>query len=157
VDARRIGCCGLSLGGHNALFLGAFDPRIKAVVTSSGFDSFADYKGGNLSGWCQKCYMPRIESVYGKDPRRLPFDFPEVLAAIAPRPVYVHAPLSDTNFKVESVRRCVEAACAVYRLLGAAEQLVAVYPPGGHGFPAEVRQEAYRFLDKVLKAEHSGR
>ena len=58
--------------------------------------------------------MPRIESVWGKDPAKLPFDFPEVLAAIAPRYLYVHAPLGDTNFQVESARRCVRAAGDVY-------------------------------------------
>ena len=110
VDGERIGCIGVSLGGHNALFVGALDPRMKVVVTSSGFDSFADYMGGNLSGWCQSRYMPRIASVYDKDPAKLPFDFPEVLAAIAPRHLYIHAPQSDSNFRLESVKRCVQAA-----------------------------------------------
>jgi dienelactone hydrolase len=150
VDSQRIGCIGLSLGGHNALFVGAFDPRIKVIVSSSGFDSLADYMGGNLSGWCQPLYMPRIASLYGKDPQRVPFDFPEVLAALAPRHAYIHAPLGDTNFRVQSVSRCVESAGGVYRLLGVGDRLVAVYPPGGHGFPEEARQEAYRFIDKVL-------
>jgi len=155
VDSERIGCCGVSLGGHNSLFVGAFDPRLKVVVTSSGFDSFADYKGGNLSGWCQTRYMPRIESVWGKVPQKLPFDFPEVLAAIAPRHLYVHAPLSDTNFRVESARRCVRAATEVYRLLDAEERIVAVYPPGGHGFPLDARQSAYLFIDRALGMNRS--
>jgi len=151
VDPERIGCCGLSLGGHNALFLGAFDPRMKVVVTSSGFDSFHDYMDGDLTGWCQTRYMPAISEVYAKDPRRLPFDFPEVLAAIAPRAIYIHAPQDDSNFKVASVRRCVEAAETVYRLLGAETELVAEYPPGPHGFPPDARERAYRFIDRVLK------
>jgi dienelactone hydrolase len=157
VDAGRIGCCGLSLGGHNALFVGGFDPRIKVVVTSSGFDSFQDYMGGDLSGWCQTRYMPRIASVYDKDPDRMPFDFPEVLAAIAPRHLYIHAPLGDTNFRVQSVKRCVQAASAVYRLLGAGDRIVAVYPPGGHGFPGEAREDAYRFIDQALGLKDSDR
>jgi dienelactone hydrolase len=153
VDRERIGCCGVSLGGHNTLFVGAFDPRIKALVCSSGFDSFADYMGGNLTGWCQPRYMPRIAAVFEKDPAKMPFDFPEVLAALAPRPLFVHAPLEDHNFRVESVKRCVAAAGAVYRLWGAEERLTAVYPPGGHGFPPEIREAAYRFLDNALKSE----
>ena len=150
VDAGRIGCVGLSLGGHNSLFVGVFDERLKVVVTSSGFDSFFDYMGGNLKGWCQLCYMPRIESVYGKEPEKLPFDFPEILAAIAPRPLYVHAPTRDSNFKVESVKKCIEAAQPVYELLDAEKNLVAVYPLGGHGFPPEAREAAYKFIDQVL-------
>ena len=151
VDPQRIGCCGVSLGGHNSLFVGVMDPRLKVVVTSSGFDSFVDYKKGNLTGWCQRRYMPAIETVYGKDPRRLPFDFPEVLAAIAPRPLYIQAPQSDSNFQMESVQRCVAAATKVYRLFGAEDRIVAVYPPGGHGFPIEDRNEAYRFIDRWLE------
>jgi dienelactone hydrolase len=150
VDSERIGVCGLSLGGHNALFVAAFDPRIKVVVTSSGFDSFTDYMRGDLTGWCQTRYMPRIATVYGKDPQKLPFDFPEVLAAIAPRYLYIHAPLEDDNFRVESVKRCVAAASEVYRLLGAEDRIVAVYPPGGHGFPPDAREAAYAFIDQVL-------
>jgi len=150
VDAQRIGCLGVSLGGHNTLFLGAFEPRVKALVSSSGFDAFSDYMGGDLTGWCQRRYMPRIASVFEKDPRKMPFDFPEVLAALAPRPVYIHAPLGDTNFRVDSVERCIAAASAVYRLWDASDRLVAVYPPGGHGFPPEQREKAYQFLDRSL-------
>lgn len=113
VDPDRIGCIGVSLGGHNSLFVGVMDPRLKVVVTSSGFDSFTDYMGGNVTGWCQTRYMPRIETVYGKNPAKLPFDFPEVLAAIAPRHPYIHAPQGDSNFRLDSVKRCVQAATAV--------------------------------------------
>lgn len=151
VDPERIGCVGVSLGGHNSLFVGVFDPRLKVMVSSSGFDSFNDYKGGDLSGWCQPRYMMRIQNVYGKDPKKMPFDFPEVLAALAPRYLYVHAPSEDSNFRVESARRCVGAASAIYSLLGAPDHIEAVYPPGGHGFPPEAREAAYRFIDRVLK------
>ena len=153
VDGERIGCIGLSLGGHNSLFTAVFDERIKVVVSSSGFDSFHDYMDGDVGGWCQPCYMPRISSVYGKDPKKLPFDFPEVLAAIAPRALHIHAPLQDSNFKVDSVRRCVAAATAVYNLLDAGQSIVAVYPPGSHGFPPDARQAAYDFVDGVLKRD----
>ena len=150
VDNNRIGVIGLSLGGHNALFSAAFDERLKAVVTSSGFDSFYDYMDGDLKGWCQDRYMPRIRDVYAMDPAKLPVDFPEIVAAIAPRPVFVHAPISDSNFKVDSVRKCVEAASEVYELLGAKKNLIAIYPEGGHGFPPEARHQAYAFLDRAL-------
>ena len=151
VDASRMGCVGVSLGGHNSLFIGAFDPRLKVIVTSSGFDSFHDYKGGNLSGWCQPRYMMRIQDVYGKDPTRMPFDFPEVLAALAPRHLYVHAPISDDNFQLDSVKRCVASASTVYRLLGAEAHIQTDYPEGGHGFPIEARERSYRFIGSVLR------
>jgi hypothetical protein len=75
----------------------------------------------------------------------------EKLAAIAPRPFYIHAPQSDDNFRLASVKRCVQAATAVYALFGAGDGIVTSYPPGGHGFPPEDREEAYRFIDKALR------
>jgi dienelactone hydrolase len=151
VDSSRIGVIGHSLGGHNSLFVAAFEPRIKAVATSCGFNAFPKYSGGNLNGWSHKGYMPRIASEYGRDPKRMPFDFTEVLGAIAPRPLFINAPLKDANFDVSGVRDCVAAATPVYELLGGKDALRAVYPDCGHEFPAGVRKEAYEFFGETLK------
>ena len=151
VDAARIGAIGHSLGGHNALFVAAFDRRLRTVVTSCGFTSFAKYKGGDLTGWSHRGYMPRIATHFDKSPARMPFDFPGILAALAPRPVFINAPLHDANFEVSGVKDCVSAAAAVYQqVFAAGERLVAVYPDAGHEFPVDVRQAAYRFLDRWL-------
>jgi putative membrane-bound dehydrogenase-like protein len=153
VDGDRIGVIGHSLGGHNSLFVAVFDPRLKVVVTSCGFNAFPKYYKGDLTGWSHKGYMPRIASVYAKDPRKMPFDFPEVLAALAPRAVYINAPLKDANFEVSGVKDCVEAALPVFELLGAKEKLVASHPDCEHAFPPEVRKEAYSFVDKALRSK----
>ena len=151
VDGQRIGAIGHSLGGHNALFVSAFDRRIRAVVSNCGFNSFAKYYGGNLTGWSSDKYMPRIASVYGKDPKRMPFDFGEVLAAIAPRAVMAIGPVKDSNFEVSGVKDCVRAAGPVFELLGAKDKLVTEYPDCAHEFPREMRERAYGFLDRELK------
>lgn len=150
VDAARIGVIGHSLGGHNALFLAAFEPRVRAVVTSCGFNSFFKYRGGDLTGWSHAGYLPRIASEYGRDPRQMPFDFTEVLAAVAPRPVFINAPRGDENFELSGVHDCVAAARPVYALLGAADGVVLETPDGGHAFPPAVRQRAYAWLERVL-------
>lgn len=150
VDPGRVAVIGHSLGGHNALFLAAFEPRVKAVVTSCGFNSFFAYQGGDLSGWSHRGYMPRIATVYGAEARRMPFDFTEVLAAVAPRPVFISAPLQDDNFPISGVKDCVQAAAPVYRLLNGESNLVSVFPVCGHHFPAEVRQAAYDWLARNL-------
>jgi dienelactone hydrolase len=153
VDGQRIGCIGHSLGGHNTLFVAAFDERIKAAVSSCGFTSFAKYYGGDLTGWSSDKYMPRIAKVYGKDPKRMPFDFPDVLSAIAPRAVFVSAPVRDANFEVSGVRDCIAAARPVFERLGAKENLEVIYPEGAHEFSDEARRAAYTFLDKQLKKQ----
>ena len=155
VDRERIGAIGHSLGGHNAIFVAVFDPRIKAVVTSCGFNAFPKYYGGDLAGWSHRGYMPRIAERYGKDPKRMPFDFTEVLGALAPRPIFINAPLGDDNFEVSGVRDCVSAAAPLYtKLFAAGDKLVVMYPEGGHGFSQPMRETGYEFLDKWLKRAH---
>lgn len=152
VDAGRIGCIGHSLGGHNTLYLGVFEPRVRCFVSSCGFNSFRHYKGGDLTGWTSDRYMPRIAEVYGKDPARMPFDFHEVLAALAPRPVFVNAPLRDDNF-LTGVAECVEAARKVYALHGAEQSLQLVQPDAEHDFPGAVRAQAYAWVDACLRPD----
>lgn len=151
VDSERIGTIGHSLGGHNALYTAVFEPRLKAVVTSCGFTGFHDYYGGKLAGWTSDRYMPRIRDVFKNDPDQMPFDFHEVLAAIAPRGIYVAAPLHDANFDNAGVRKVIAAAGGVYELLGAKDKLVAEYPECAHDFPDNVRARVYDWLKRELK------
>lgn len=146
VDRRRIAAVGHSLGGHNALFLAAFEPRVAAVVSSCGFTSFRRYMGGDLRGWSHAGYMPRIASEFGCDPERMPFDFTDVFELIAPRAVFVNAPLHDDNFDVQGVRETLERVEKHFPR----GRLASEFPGCGHDFPPEVREKAWRFLEKVL-------
>ncbi|MBX6315765.1 MAG: alpha/beta fold hydrolase [Isosphaeraceae bacterium] len=150
VDPRRIGVIGHSLGGHNAIFSALFDERIRAVVSSCGFNAFPHYYGGNLAGWSHRGYMPRLKSKYNLDLKQVPFDFPELIAALAPRAFFTNSPTGDRNFEVAGVKVCLEAAAPVYELLGVADRLQAVHPEAGHDFPMPQREEAYAFLERVL-------
>lgn len=151
VDPDRIGVIGHSLGGHNSLFTAAFDDRLKVAVSSCGFNSFHKYMKGNLQGWTSPRYMPRIASEYGNDPKRMPFDFDDVLLAIAPRAVFAMAPLRDDNFEVSGVKDVIAKVAPVYAKLGVPDRLKAIYPDAAHDWPAEARTEAYEFIDRILK------
>lgn len=155
VDAERIGAIGHSLGGHNTLFTAVFEPRIKVAVTSCGFTSFPKYMKGDLTGWTSSRYMPRIATIFGKDPAKMPFDFPEVLAAIAPRGVFVNAPKKDDNFGLEGVIDSIAAARPVFKLLNAENRLQLRTPEGGHDFQEESRLEAYAFVHGILSPPQS--
>ncbi|HOZ47996.1 MAG TPA: alpha/beta fold hydrolase [Candidatus Hydrogenedentes bacterium] len=152
VDPEQIGCIGHSLGGHNTLFVGAFDPRIKVMVSSCGFTAFPKYYGGDLTGWTHDGYMPTIASAYGKDPARLPFDFTEILGVLAPRYVFVNAPTHDANFEVSGVDDCIKTATPVFGLYGAEDRLIVEHPEAEHDFPDAEREKAYSFIERALAA-----
>lgn len=150
VRADRLGAIGHSLGGHNALFTAAFEPRLKAVVSNCGFCSFSRYMGGDIAGWSGPRYMPRIATHY-PTPAHMPWDFQDVVAALAPRAFLAIAPLRDDNFAVEGVREVMAAAAPVYALFRVPEKLAAEYPDCAHEWPAPQRELAYRWLDRWLR------
>ena len=156
VKRGRFGAIGHSLGGHNAIFTAVFDQRIKVIVSSCGFDSFPDYYGGDPAvwkperGWCQTRYMPKLAQYAGRL-NEIPFDFHELIGALAPRQVFVNAPLGDTNFNWRSVDAVAKAASQVYSLYVVPQNLRVEHPDCGHLFPREVREMAYLLLDETLK------
>jgi dienelactone hydrolase len=151
VDPDKLACIGHSLGGHNALFTAAFDTRIHVAVTSCGWTPFHHYYGGKqLINWAQDRYMPRVRDVYHADPARMPFDFQEVIAAIAPRAVFSNSPTRDSNFDVDGVRLASAEITRLYTLLGAADHFVVRYPDYAHDFDDASRRDAYQFIDVHL-------
>ncbi|GAA4308401.1 hypothetical protein GCM10023143_15690 [Compostibacter hankyongensis] len=160
VDPGRIGVIGHSLGGHSAMFVGAFDTRLKVIVSSCGWTLLHDYfngdreaekkYGGKLWPWAQERYMPLFRDKYDLDPDKVPFDFDEVIAAIAPRAFFSNSPLHDANFNVDGIRQGIVRVSKVYDFLHARGNLQVCYPESEHDFPTEARLQAYRFIDKIL-------
>ena len=147
VDADRIGVIGHSLGGHNAMFTAAFEPRLRVIVSSCGFTSFLK---DDVPSWTGPRYMPRIATQFDNDAERVPFDFTEIVASFAPRPFLAIAATGDTDFDVTGVQDVIESAGLVYRVFDEADRLQAVYPDGPHDFPPHAREQAYEFLDRHL-------
>ena len=159
VDTERIGVIGHSLGGHNALFVAAFDTRLKIVVTSCGWTEFEYYDigpaadeqyGGRLGPWAQDKYMPLFRDKYQLNGDKIPFNFHEIIALIAPRWIFSNSPVNDSNFNVEGVKKGIDKAKDVYHFLDAENKLQVRYPIAEHDFPSETRLESYRLIDEIF-------
>ncbi len=158
VDRDRIGVIGHSLGGHNAMFVGAFDERLKVIVTSCGWTQFeyydigpvASHYGGRLGPFAQDRYMPLVRDKYELDGERIPINYHEMIALLAPRAFFSNSPLNDSNFEVRGVIKGMEMAQGAYHFLQADNQIQVRYPETEHDFPDETRREAYEFIDQAL-------
>ncbi len=156
VDASKgFGTIGHSLGGHNSVYTAVFDERLKVVVTSCGLDSYLDYYEGNAKnwdpekGWCQTRYMRKLADYKGRL-ADIPFDFHEMVGALAPRHALIVAPKKDSNFRADSVDRIALAARSIFKLHGAETRLRVEHPDCGHDFPPEMRELAYKLFDHEL-------
>ena len=138
-DAGRIAVAGYSLGGMVALYGAALDERIAAVATTCGFGSMRlDAHGRETEGLMRYSHLrstlPRLGFFVGHE-AHLPYDYHDLLALIAPRPVFVLAPLLDQDWRHEDVRACCQAARPVYELLDAAENLTLAAPNDFNRYP----------------------
>ncbi len=150
VDTTGFAAIGHSLGGHNAIYTAVFDERIHVIVTSCGFDSFLDYKDGDIRGWTSERYMPKLLDYELED---IPFDFHEMVGSLAPRSIFICAPKGDDNFKWQSVARIVKCAQPVFGLWNKESNLHAVHPDSEHDFPKAYRMQAYEFMESKLPAK----
>lgn len=151
VDRDRIGCLGHGMRAQSGLFTAAFDLRLRVVVSSSGFTGFRYYRQGELSDWSQPALTPRIGKSIPAEADQIPFDFPELLAAAAPRGVVLVAPRQHKQLGVRGAQEAEQAARPIYRLFDAEESLVTLYPPGGEDFPLEIRYQCYDAIDRWFK------
>ena len=119
VDARRIGCAGLSGGCWLSQVLSALDQRIKAVILSGFFTTFVQ------TTWYGHCVCHHPFGI------GLLCDLPDISALIAPRPQFVESGISDTLFPHEPAYAMTREA---YKFLGAAEHLQLHRYKGGHLF-----------------------
>jgi hypothetical protein len=94
--------------------------------------------------------MPRLAEYAGRL-EEIPFDFPELIGALAPRACFISAPQGDTNFRWQSVDIVARSAREVYRLYGKPDRLQVEHPDCAHLFPRAMREEAYRWLEDHLR------
>jgi dienelactone hydrolase len=149
VSRKGFAAIGHSLGGHNSIYTAVFDPRIKVIVSSCGFDSYKDYKGGDIRGWTSERYMPALLD-YKSRLVDIPFDFSELLGALAPRALFINAPLRDSNFNWRSVDLEIAAARPIYNLYRAQGKIQVLHPDCEHDFPPTARDAAYEWIENNL-------
>ncbi|MPZ21561.1 MAG: SUMF1/EgtB/PvdO family nonheme iron enzyme [Luteitalea sp.] len=136
-DADRIGIIGHSLGGKMALYAAAFEPRIRAAVSSEPgigltFSNYEDY-------W----YLG--EKVTALPPGT---DQHELIALIAPRPFLL---VGGDEYDTDESWHYINAARAAYRLVGKPEHVGYLNHRAGHTPTPEAVSRAFDWLNHFLK------
>ncbi len=159
VDAEKIGAIGHSLGGHNAMFLAAYDERVKVTVSSCGWTPFAFYATTptRIKAWATDHYMPPLKTVYNLDLNTFPFDLHEVAAAIAPRVFVSCSPDGDGVFPGWGPKYAASYIQKYFTAIGAKNNFVFYQPKAGHEFPLEGRRKAYRVMNDTFDYHFHGK
>lgn len=155
-DAERIGMLGLSMGGMEALLLGALDDRVDAVVSIAGHLAWEEIFAAGawktiFRGMGLRHRLVRL----GADAReaRAAFrrEFPDLdivdAAKVAPllasKPLLLVVGEEDPYIPTSAARQTYRAAAVPYAAKGAAERLeLWVVAGAGHSFTRAMQQRA---------------
>jgi dienelactone hydrolase len=136
VDAKRLGCVGLSYGGRMTMLTAALEPRIRAAVVSGALNVMQERIAGTYS--CGAQVIPHLLE-YG--------DVPEIGALIAPRLAVWEVGSRDAQIAPKWADEALTRMRLAYKALGASDQLIVDRFDGGHQWSGRV---AYGELEKAL-------
>jgi dienelactone hydrolase len=151
-DAGRVWLFGFTMGGALGLYAAATDERIAGVVSVAGFTPMrTDTPERGMSG------MTRYSHLYGLIPRlgffdgyetQLPYDYDDLMALVAPRPVLIVQPLRDRDAQAGEVRNAVDRAREIFAFKQAPDNLQ-LHEPDDYGrLTNDMQEEIIAWMKK---------
>jgi cephalosporin-C deacetylase-like acetyl esterase len=145
VDGERIGITGASGGGNQAMYSGAWDDRLKAVVPVCSVGNYRAYLG---VGCCMCELVPgalRFAEEWG------------VLGLVAPRGLMVvNATRDASQFSVEEAKKTLARVEPIFRLLDRPANVRHTLFESGHDYSRPMREAMYGWMALQLKGEGDG-
>ena len=172
VDAKKAAVIGHSRNGKAALWAGVCDPRFALTISNNSGCCGASLSRRNfgetlrLLFWEKRPWVAAEIVKYIDDPSKLPFDQHQVLAAVAPRYLYVASASQDSVADPKGEFLAAQAASQVWKLYGKTGLGVSEPPAdntpvgqeigyhrrtGKHAITAYDWEQYYNFADKIFR------
>lgn len=142
VDASRIGCLGLSMGGHRNDYLTATDPRIKAAVTVGWMTNWRDLLPQHVRSHSWAQFLPSLAGV---------LELSDVVSIGMPAALCILQCARDELFPLHGMQRACDKLEQLYTKAGIHERYQARFYDVTHQFNAEMQEDAFAWLDRWLK------
>jgi dienelactone hydrolase len=139
VDPDRIAVTGCSGGGAITIYVGVFEPRVKAAAPGCCINTFRTL----FTGPTADSEMSFPTFLAGG------LDMADFFEVAAPLPWLMMATTED-YFRPDSARIVYEEARRWYELYGAGDRIRFFVGQGPHGTPRESREEIYRWMIRWL-------
>ena len=142
VDAERIGCLGVSLGGWRTLFLAGLDDRIAAACVVGFMSTVQPMIERHIDTHSFAHFVPGLHQH---------LDLPDVVALRAPLPLLVQQCRQDGLFPVQGMEDSLTKIGAIYQKAGAKEKFSGRFYDVPHRFDVAMQNDAFTWLDRQLK------
>lgn len=144
VDPERIGMTGRSGGGAYTWWTAAIDERVKVAAPIAGITDLHNHVvDGTVEGHCDCMFMVNTYR----------WDYPQVAALVAPRPLMIGNTDRDTIFPLDGVERLHRQVARIYKLLNAETNLTLLITEGPHHDSQELRVPVMHWFNRFLKGE----
>ena len=143
VDASRIGCLGISMGGYRSLYLAALDERIRAACITGFMSTTRPMIKAHAERHSWAHFLPAIHRF---------LDWPDIAAIAAPRAIMVQQCSQDRLFPEDGMAAAVEKIAASFRKAGVSEQFDGRFYDAPHMFTRRMQDEAFAWFDRHLQA-----
>jgi len=154
VDKERFGVTGRSGGGAYSWWISVLDERIKVSCPVAGIADLQNhvYAGfpnsgrlvhGTVEGHCDCMFHVNTYR----------WDFAQVAALVAPRPLMILNTDDDRIFPLDGVNRIFNQVRHIYDLHGERDKLGLVITPGGHSDTQPLRVPAFNWFNRHLKGK----
>jgi hypothetical protein len=141
VNGEKLGVTGRSGGGTYSWWIAALDDRIKAAVPVAGITDLQNHVvDGCVEGHCDCMYFNNTYE----------WDYPQVAALVAPRPLMISNTDRDGIFPLDGVYRTFVGARRIYALDKAADEIGFNVTPGLHVDTQELQVPAFRWFNQHL-------
>lgn len=140
VDATRLGCVGLSIGGLRAAHLIAADPRLKAASITGWMTEFAH----QLRNHVRHTWMVFIPGLYRS------LDLPDAAALHAPGALLVQQCRRDSLYPLAGMEAAVGKLTRIYAKAGIPDRFRGTFYDEPHCFKPHMQEETFAWLDRWL-------
>ena len=144
VDKERIGMTGRSGGGSYTWTVAALDDRVKVAAPVAGI---TDLRNQVVDG----CVDSHCDCMFFVNTYR--WDFPQVAALIAPRPLLIGNSDKDKIFPLDGVMRLHNQTRRIYQLYGKTNELGLLITDGPHADTQDLQLPVFRWFNRFLKGQ----
>ncbi|MCX8089529.1 MAG: acetylxylan esterase [Verrucomicrobiae bacterium] len=144
VDPERIGMTGRSGGGAYTWMVAALDDRVKVAAPVAGITDLHNHVvDGCVEGHCDCMYFVNTYR----------WDFPQLAALLAPRPLLIANSDKDRIFPLDGVLRVHEQVRRIYALHRATNHLGLLITEGPHDDTQDLQLPVFRWFNRFLKQQ----
>jgi len=144
VDAKRIGCGGLSMGGLRTIFLAGLDPRVRCAFCVGFMTTIRGVLRNKIRcppGHGLLMYVPELF-------RSL--DLPDVIGIRTPAPLLIQYNEEDELFTPEGQHEADQKITRIYSKSGYPNNYVGKFYPGPHKFNVAMQEDAFKWVESNL-------